>query len=252
MLSLCERASFGGRGRGFPSALRSAPTPLSHFGEVSRRGPGEVSGHQPLSPRSPAWIRFQNPGSSLAAVPGCEARALRRLRPWDPVQGGRRRGRAWEEMGARLSPERCELLLPAPSFFLLPAPPPLLSPPCAPPRLGRRRDSGVAGASQQWRRRPWPAWVRRPERGRSEPRGGPGGGDPGLRSGEAGEPGGSGPGAEATLAVEMKCESLGLCVPGDRTRWLWVAGWRAVAQLAPWDGRMEAPGRREPCLWENE
>lgn len=77
---------------------------------------------------------------------------------------------------------------------------------------------------------------------------------PALPSSGGGVPGrpGCGDPSEATLAVEMKCESLGLCVPGDRTRWLWVAGWRAVAQLAPWDGRMEAPGRREPCLWENE
>lgn len=100
------------------------------------------------------------------------------FRGWGP------RGRAREETGARLGPERPELLLSAPS-----RPPP--SALCSLPARGRGSGGGETRelpALPAAARRPRPAWERRALRGRSEWRGGVAGqrgagGDGGDRDG---------------------------------------------------------------------
>lgn len=100
------------------------------------------------------------------------------FRGWGP------RGRAREETGARLGPERPELLLSAPSR-------PLPSALCSLPARGRGSGGGETRelpALPAAARRPRPAWERRAQRGRSEWRGGVAGqrgagGDGGDRDG---------------------------------------------------------------------
>lgn len=214
-------------------ALRSS----EHFGEVSRRSPRQVGGHLPLSlllwlgatsrPPAPVPRPFWTEKAGMGRVSGADAWGTG-FRGWGP----RGLGRAWEEMGARLGPERPELLLPLlPLPFRQPSLALSLCPAAVPEaaRLGSCRRSPAAA------RPPRPAWARQAERGKSERRGGVAGRrGAGAQGNEAmGSRGGSGPRAGATLAIVVERGSVGLCIPVERTRWLWEDGGGSWCSWAP-------------------
>lgn len=158
------------------------------------------------------------------------------FRGWGP----RGLGKAWEEMGARLGPERPELLLPLlPLPFRHPSLALSLCPAAVPEtaRLGSCRRSPAAA------RPPRPAWARQAERGKSERRGGAAGSrSSGQRS--YGEPGWQRPPRRGDAGDRGRARVCGVVYTGGEDA-VAVGGWgRVVVQLGPSEPPRNAGWRR--------